>query len=127
MALPPLVPACALNQVGAQAPSLNCVLQVGVAISQIILGVAGALALLMFVYGGFLMLTSGMIQKNYASGKSYLLNALIGLIIIFVAGIAVRYFISTLGVAQPVVGQACSGGVNILCPDGTIQCGKCNK
>lgn len=112
-------------------PSLNCVLQVGINISKIVLGLAGAMSLLVFVVGGFLMLISGMNNKYYDQGKTYLVNAFIGLLIIFSAGIIVRYFISTLNVNQrnyPIIGQTCNGGgVFIQNPDGSVTCTSANK
>ncbi len=48
-----------------------------------VLGVVGALALAMFVYGGFLWLTSGGNPDRIKKGKDVLIWATIGLIVIF--------------------------------------------
>ncbi len=48
-----------------------------------VLGVVGALTLAMFVYGGFLWLTSGGNPDRIKKGKDVLIWATIGLIVIF--------------------------------------------
>jgi hypothetical protein len=49
----------------------------------IILGVAGSFALLMFVYGGFLWLSSGGSPEKIAKGKKVFTMAVVGLAIMF--------------------------------------------
>jgi len=51
--------------------------------SQIILGIVGSVALLMFVYGGFKMIISAGSNEQVTSAKSILQNAIIGLVIVF--------------------------------------------
>ena len=65
--------------------SLNDLVQVFVNISQWILGVVGSLTLLMFVYGGFLFLFSGGNSDRANKGKQTLLNAVIGLFVVFLS------------------------------------------
>ena len=59
-----------------------------------ILGVVGALALFMFVYGGMLWMTSGGNSSRIEKGKDTLIWATIGLAIIF-ASYAILNFILT--------------------------------
>lgn len=54
-------------------------------IIRIFTGVAGTAALIMFVYGGFLWLTSGGNEEKITKGKNIFTWATIGLVIIFLA------------------------------------------
>ena len=58
-----------------------------------ILGVVGSLALALFIYGGFLWMTAAGNTEQVAKGKSTLLWATIGLIIIFSSYALVRFVI----------------------------------
>lgn len=92
-----LIPNCALGTYNEQrgiyeqktAPDLNCVEQLLVNIAQIILGISGAIALLMFIYGGFLWLTAGGNSSKVQQGTKIMIGTVIGLIIIFAANLAV--------------------------------------
>jgi amino acid transporter len=63
-----------------------------------VLGVVGSLALLMFVYGGFLMLTAAGKAEKWKKGTDVLVWAIIGLVIIFTAYALVSFVITSLGV-----------------------------
>lgn len=58
-----------------------------------ILGVIGSIALLMFVYGGFVWMTAAGNEKKVSQGRDILMWAAIGLIIIFISYAAVRFLI----------------------------------
>lgn len=58
------------------------------------LGIVGSLALLMFVYGGFVWLTSAGSADKVGKGKNILVWATIGLATIFLSYAAVRFVIS---------------------------------
>lgn len=58
-----------------------------------VLGIVGALALLMFVYGGIIWLTSGGSEKRIEQGKKILMNATIGLLIIFFSYTIINVFL----------------------------------
>lgn len=64
-----------------------------------ILGLSGVLALLMFVYGGFLYLISAGDAKKVQKGKETFTNAIIGLIIIFISYTLVDFVIKSLKAA----------------------------
>ena len=60
-------------------------LQILVTIGQFIMGIAGSLTLLFFIYGGFLWLTSGGKESQIATGKKIFINSLIRLLIVMFA------------------------------------------
>lgn len=93
-ALPALVPKCAL---GTTVPPLSCFLELLGNVAKWILGISGSLALLMFVYGGFMFLISGGSSKRIEEGKTILTRAIIGLIIIFGAYVGVTFLMKAFG------------------------------
>jgi len=62
-----------------------------------ILGVVGSLALVMFVYGGLLWMTSGGSAEQVKKGRDILIWAAIGLVILFSAYGLVRFVIQGVG------------------------------
>ena len=103
-----IVPDCARNQ-GTEAPQLSCALETFTNIANIILGLTGSFALLMFVYGGFVLLSSGGNQESVTKGKTIIRNSVIGILIIMLSGYMVRYAIVSLrgsGTLQS-AGEAC--------------------
>ena len=65
-------------------------------IATIILGVSGSLALLFFVYGGFVWLISEGNKEKVQKGKNILLAAVFGMVIIFAAYLMVEFTIQAL-------------------------------
>ncbi len=61
------------------------------------LGILGSIALLMFIYGGLMWLTSGGNEQQVAKGRNVILWATVGLIIIFTSYALVRFVIFGLG------------------------------
>ncbi len=59
------------------------------------MGIVGALALLVFIYGGFLWLTSGGESAKIAAGKEAMKWAAIGLVVIFTSYGLVRFVFTT--------------------------------
>lgn len=90
-----IVPPCAT---GRGIPGLDCVLLTLGNIAQLILALTGGLALLMFVYGGFLLLTSGGSETRVSKGKDTLKAAITGIVIILLAGYLIRWGLGSLGV-----------------------------
>jgi len=78
--LPPLVHSCAT---GIETPSLQCFLVLLTNVAKWILSISGGLALLFFIYGGFMLLISRGNEQQIAKGKDILSKAIIGVIIIF--------------------------------------------
>jgi hypothetical protein len=75
---------------------INEVLLLFTNIKDLLLGILGSFALLMFVYGGVVFLTSGGNQERVTQGKTILRNAVIGLILVFVSWIIVNFILTAL-------------------------------
>ena len=125
-----IVPLCARNQ-GKEPPSLNCALQTFANVGQLILGITGSFALLMFVYGGFTLLTSGGASEKVSKGKTIITNSIIGIVIILTSGLLIQYGLGQLKLTQPTVGTRCSDdatsspngeGTYMQLPDGKFSC-----
>jgi hypothetical protein len=88
------------------------------------LGIAGAVALLYFMYGGFKIILAAGDANKVKDGKTVITHAVIGIIIIFTSGVIVRFATSALTGQQskvcteadarstppactPIVGQSC--------------------
>jgi hypothetical protein len=63
-----------------------------------VLSIIGAIALLIFVYGGFVWMTAAGNEAKVAQGKNILLWATIAIIIIFLSWILVAFMFQALGV-----------------------------
>ncbi len=138
--LPSIVPECARQTMtpGAKAPavpSLNCFFQAVGNVVLVILGISGAIALFMFVWGGFDMVTAFGSPAKVESGKKRIVASLIGIAIIATSGMLVRYGLNQIGLSSgtKVIGTSCSesGGTSgagktsgtwIQKEDGTIAC-----
>lgn len=105
-----IVPPCA-RAASLQAADLNCALQTFQNVARLIFGVTGSFALLMFVYGGFTLLTSGGVEAKVTTGKTIVKNAVIGIFLIMLAFYIIDYAILTLrGYERHTEGEACYGG-----------------
>lgn len=62
---------------------------------QALLGLVGTVFIVLFIYGGFLYMTSGGNDEKIKKGKDLLKNAIIGLFIIM-AAYSIAYFISSV-------------------------------
>jgi hypothetical protein len=78
--------------------SLTDFLQLAVTVSTWILGCVGAVALLFFVYGGFTFILSGGSEEKVKQGKTILINAVIGLALVFASYIIIQFAMTLLGV-----------------------------
>jgi hypothetical protein len=129
-ALPSIVPECARQTMvpGGSAPpvpSLNCFFQAVGNVVLLLLGISGAIALFMFVWGGFDMVTAFGRSDKVESGKKKIVAALIGIAIIATSGMLVRYGLSKIGLASTtqVIGTKCgTNGTYVQKEDGTIAC-----
>lgn len=79
---------------------LNDAVNILIAVSTFILGISGTFALLMFVYGGFMWVSSGGSQERITKGKTIVRNAVVGLIIIFVSYGLISFAISSFGLGE---------------------------
>lgn len=78
--------------------SLNDIMSIIISTSGWILGIVGSLALLMFVYGGFMFLISAGSSDKIGQAKKILIAAVIGLIIVFSSYIIIRFVAQAVGV-----------------------------
>lgn len=65
-------------------------------ILSIIIGVIGAIALVVFIYGGFLLMTSAGEQGAIKKGKDAMVYAVLGLVIIFSARAILAFIFENL-------------------------------
>lgn len=65
--------------------------------SQLILGIVGSLALLMFVYGGTIWLISSGSSEMVTKGKNIIIGAVIGIVIVFTSYMIIQFSMQTLG------------------------------
>ncbi len=95
-----------------------------------VLGIVGSIALLMFIYGGFMWLTSGGITEKITKGKQVLVWAAIGLVVIFLSYTLVNFVIkglasssTTSGNDQTTIGTCkCTGGGGYYTQNTQSQC-----
>ncbi|MEK9152812.1 MAG: hypothetical protein AAB692_05610, partial [Patescibacteria group bacterium] len=66
----------------------------------ILTGISGSIALLMFVYGGFLWLTSAGNEEQVTKGKNVFTWSTIGLVVIFMAYAIVSALFKVVGAQQ---------------------------
>lgn len=69
-----------------------------------VLGFVGALAFIMFIYGGLLMAFSMGKQEMTEKGTKVIIAAVIGMIIVFAAFLLVRFIFDILGISQDFMG-----------------------
>jgi len=79
--------------------TLNDGVQLMVNVAQWILGIVGSLTLLMFVVGGFMFLISAGNSQTVEKGKSIIIGAVIGLIIVFCSYMIIKFSMSALGLS----------------------------
>lgn len=77
---------------------LNDFLQIGINVTNIILGVVGSLTLLMFVYGGIMMLISAGNSEKVTKARGIIVAAVIGLAIVFASYLIIQFIMSAFGV-----------------------------
>lgn len=61
-----------------------------------VLGIVGSLALVMFIYGGFVWMTAGGKSDAISKGKNIITWAVIGMIVIFTSYAAVRFILTSV-------------------------------
>ncbi len=71
--------------------SLNAFLRLGLSVSQYILGIVGALTLLMFIVGGVMMMLSGGSSDKVKKGKDILFGSVVGLAIVFSSYLIIQF------------------------------------
>ncbi len=87
--------------------SLDDIIQTGVNFANFLFGISGAILLATFVYGGVLYLTAGS-GENVSKAKDMLKNALIGMVLVFGAGLLVSTIYDTFRSDSAGGGDTCS-------------------
>lgn len=64
---------------------------------RLIIGLSGSIALIFFIYGGFLWLTSAGNPNNIDKGRNAMLWSAIGIIVVLTSYILVRFVFSLIG------------------------------
>jgi len=77
--------------------SLNTFIKLAISVANFILGIVGALTLLMFVYGGFMWILSGGSSERVKKGKDIIVGSIVGLLIVFSSYMIISWVSSTLG------------------------------
>jgi len=96
-----LIPAeCLGNQANLEC-NLTAVEKMAIMVAQYIMGLAGSAALLLFVYGGILMIYSKGDSKGISKAKDILTKTVIGMVLIFCSGLVVRTLINVLAGRTP--------------------------
>jgi hypothetical protein len=93
--------------------SISDILVVFGNLAEFLLGIVGAVALLYFVYGGFVFILSRGNKGEVDKAFGILRSAAIGIFIIFLSGVFVRFTIQALtggSSAVPTVGENCDVG-----------------
>lgn len=123
-------PECATGLARVEECGLASLIGVFVRVAQFIFGIAGSIALAMFVYGGFVWLTSAGSPDKITKGKNILVQTIIALAIIFGAYTGVQFLTGALTGGESKVqieGQACVGankkaGTNLRLATGNLKC-----
>jgi hypothetical protein len=85
---------------------INEVLIVAVNVSRLILGTLGSVALVMFIYGGFMFMIAMGSTERVRQGQTIILNAIIGIVIVLFAWIIINLVVSALtgtGIGNPTI------------------------
>ncbi len=77
--------------------------------AQFLLGIVGSVTLLLFIYGGFVWLTSGGKPDRIEKGKTIIIQTVIGLAIVFGAYVGINFLVKALGAEIPVGTKTGSG------------------
>jgi len=121
-----LIPSgCTGDNVTTQSCGLDEIIQTFIHFAEFLLSIAGSVAVLMFVYGGFVWLTSGGSADKIKQGQNIMVNTAIGIVIILVGATAVY----SVGAALCRDDPACLRQLNIYAPDpdavsGGVDCRK---
>lgn len=79
---------------------LNDFMRVIIQASEMILGIVGSLALLMFIYGGVMFLVSAGNSEKVTQARQIIIGAVIGLVIVFSSYMIIQITMDALGVER---------------------------
>lgn len=80
--------------------TLNTFIKLGISVSNFILGIVGALTLVMFIFGGFTWVLSGGSSEQIKKGKDIILASIVGLLIVFSSYMIINFVTNDLLGAQ---------------------------
>lgn len=114
--------------------SLNTFIQLGVNVSNIILGLVGSLTLAMFVYGGVILIISGGNSERISKGKEIILGSVVGLLIVFGSYVIIDFVANDLLQVKPgfdgkspkdiqivTIGEKCQAGGGVCMQKGICK------
>jgi hypothetical protein len=94
-----ILPACIFkNDVSGECRNVSIFIKVAIDITNVIMGIVGALALIVFVYGGFVLILSEGSSEKVSKGTGAMMAAVIGLTIVFAAYLLIRFLGQAFGV-----------------------------
>lgn len=97
-----IIPDCVLKgETTGKCGNVNIFLEVLLNLAHYLFGIIGALALAMFVYGGFVLIMSQGSPDKVKQGTGIMAAAVIGLVIAFGAYIIVQFLQTTIGFTEP--------------------------
>jgi len=77
--------------------TLDDILGIAIGASRWILGIVGSLALIMFIYGGFMFLISAGSSEKISQARKIIVAAVIGLLIVFASYLIIKFVLQSLG------------------------------
>ncbi|MFH1522826.1 MAG: hypothetical protein ABIE43_03335 [Patescibacteria group bacterium] len=83
--------------------TLNDFTRVAIRVSELILGIVGSLALLMFIYGGIMFLVSAGNSEKVTQAKQIIVGAVVGLAIVFASYMIITFVAQSLGIEQNIL------------------------
>ena len=104
-----IVPPECLGVADTKSCGIQSLVNVFIRIANFLFGIAGSLAFVFFVYGGFRWITSAGNPEKIKEGRTILVNAVIGLIIIFGSHAGINFIVQavTKGSQTPIPGVSC--------------------
>ena len=96
-ALPQIIPGCAKSE---YSDNVCCALLMVSNIAHWILGIVGTAALLFFIYGGFIWITSAGASQKVETGRKIMTNTIIGIVIVIFAFVIVNFIITSFTGSQ---------------------------
>ena len=76
---------------------VNDFIVLAIKVSSWVLGIVGSLALIMFIYGGFMFLISAGSAEAVGKAKKIITAAVIGLVIVFASYLIIQFVLKSLG------------------------------
>lgn len=93
------IPECLLtDELTAECRDIGIFVMLGINVARYLFGIVGALALLFFIYGGFILILSQGNPEKIQKGTGAIIAAIIGLAIVFAAYVLVNFLGETVGI-----------------------------